>query len=117
MRFSKQREAVYSVLCQTDTHPDAVTIYHEAKKVLPTISLCTVYRNLDELCSLGKVRRIDLDDSTARYDANMQRHSHFVCYRCGRVLDVCAQEISSSCDVGSVERVEVTMYGICNDCL
>ncbi len=116
MRFSKQREVVYKVLCATDTHPDAAAVFEEARKVLPSISLATVYRNLDELCELGKVKRISVDGSAERFDAGMHAHAHFVCYRCHRVLDAGVPSVDVDCVCGKAERAEVMLYGICNNC-
>lgn len=115
MRFSKQREAVYKVLCATDTHPDASWVFAEVRKVMPSISLATVYRNLDELCSLGKVKRISVDGSAERFDAAMHAHAHFVCNECHRVLDAGVPTVEVDCPC-MVERAEVTLYGVCNDC-
>ena len=57
-RYSKQREAVYNLLSATDTHPTADWIYAEAKKVIPDISIATVYRNLRELVRNGMAKSI-----------------------------------------------------------
>ena len=48
-RYSKQRETIYDILMQDYTHPTVDTIYIEARKVIPDISLGTVYRNLNHL--------------------------------------------------------------------
>lgn len=117
MRFSKQREAVYAALCNTTTHPTAAQVYLQVKEVIPNISLGTVYRNLDELCAQGKVRRVDVEGSAERYDAKMCRHAHFVCTSCGSVIDCDLPTVEANCSVGRVLRAEVTLYGTCNECL
>ena len=44
-------------------HPTADYIYEVLKKELPSISLATVYRNLNQLAANGIIRRLDrLDD-------------------------------------------------------
>lgn len=117
MRFSKQREAVYSALCNTTTHPTAAQVYLQVKQVIPNVSLGTVYRNLDALVALGKVRRVNVEGSAERFDAKMCRHAHLVCTSCGRVFDCDLPKVDLSCSVGRVSRAEVTLYGTCNDCL
>ncbi len=116
MRFSKQRQVVYEVLCATTAHPDAATVFEEARKALPSISLATVYRNLDELCALGKVKRISVDGSAERFDAGMHAHAHFVCTECNRVLDAGVPTVQVDCDCGIANRAEVMLYGVCNNC-
>lgn len=116
MRYSKQRETVYGVLCNTKSHPDVSSIYSEAKKVLPSIGLGTVYRNLEELCSMNCVRRICAEGFAERFDANMICHAHFVCRSCGRIFDVESPLTESECVWGTVEKSDTMFYGVCNDC-
>jgi Fur family ferric uptake transcriptional regulator len=58
------------------------------RRRLPKISLGTVYRNLDLLAEAGKIQRLDLGGSEARFDADTDAHYHVRCVRCGRVDDV-----------------------------
>lgn len=116
MRYSKQREEVYKVLCQTDTHPDVAYVYKEVRKVIPKISLGTVYRNLEELCKAGRARKVSVEGSPERFDAKMQNHAHFVCASCGAVLDADLPKVDCSCNVGKVVRAEVMFYGVCEKC-
>ena len=53
MRKSQQREAVYSVIKSTTSHPDAYWVYEKAREIIPDISLGTVYRNLGQLAESG----------------------------------------------------------------
>lgn len=116
MRYSKQREVVYNVLCATDAHPDVSYIYREARKILPSISLGTVYRNLDELCLSKRAKRIGVEGSAERFDAKTHSHAHFVCTVCGMVLDVEEPTVAVECRHGDVERAEVMLYGVCEHC-
>ena len=116
MRYSKQREAVYQTLCNTTTHPDVQWIYTEVRKVMPHVSLGTVYRNLDELCLLGKIHRIGVEAGAERFDARMDTHAHLVCDVCGSVTDVEVDDYSVECSKQGVSRCEVMMYGICDKC-
>jgi len=48
-RNTKQRAVILDILKKGGYHPTAEAIYHEARKVIPNISLGTVYRNLNFL--------------------------------------------------------------------
>lgn len=113
MRFSKQREVVYAVLCQA-SHADVSRIYGEARKQMPKISLATVYRNLHELCAEGRAKRIDAGGSVV-FDARTCDHAHFVCTVCNAVSDAQA-EVHTKCCNGQILRSEVVLYGICPQC-
>ena len=53
--YSRQRETILQVLHSTDTHPTASAVYNEVRKVIPNISLGTVYRNLAALSEEGVI--------------------------------------------------------------
>lgn len=117
MRYSRQREAVYGVLRATTAHPDVSYIYKEVRKTMPSISLGTVYRNLDELCKAGRAKRIGVEGSAERFDARVEPHAHFVCTHCGEVCDIPCLQVKAECAGAKVERAEVMVYGICTKCL
>ena len=88
MRYSRQREEIYSCLLASEQHPSAEMIYTQLKEVLPELSLGTVYRNLKQLEEMGKVRRVTSHQGNERYDAICGDHVHFVCQNCGGITDV-----------------------------
>jgi len=88
IRRTRQREAILAALRATDSHPTADWIYDQIRRVMPTISLGTVYRNLRFLCECGKAQEIDMTGAHTRFDGNPENHYHFRCDNCGRVCDV-----------------------------
>lgn len=116
MRYSRQREAVYNVLASTTTHPEVQWIYNEARKIMPNISLGTVYRNLGELVSEGRAMRICVEGDSERYDARAYAHPHFACVVCGAVSDVDPDLVELSCKLDDVTRADIMLYGVCEKC-
>lgn len=116
MRYSKQREAVYDVLAATTTHPDVAWIYDGVRKVIPNISLGTVYRNLGELCDSGRAMRISVEGHSERFDARAYAHPHFACTCCGAVSDVNPSKVQLTVDLPDVRRADIMLYGICEKC-
>ena len=121
-RMTRQKRVIYDILCSTDTHPTADWIYQEARKQIPDISLGTVYRNLQVLLSDGKILELNYGKGQSRFDGNPEPHYHFVCEKCGRVLDfsmdappVPAEVLAAAPGKVLVHRLEC--YGICKDCL
>jgi Fe2+ or Zn2+ uptake regulation protein len=88
MRMSRQREAILRVVRDTDCHPTADWVYSEVKRIIPGISLGTVYRNLRLLSESGHVLMCDSGGGVMRYDGCTTAHYHFRCDRCGEVIDV-----------------------------
>ena len=52
-RWTKQKKTIIDVVYESEIHLTADEIYFEARKVLPKISLGTVYRDLMMLRDLG----------------------------------------------------------------
>jgi Fur family peroxide stress response transcriptional regulator len=122
-RGSKQREAILRILQSTDIHPTADWIYIEVKKVIPNISLGTVYRNLNLLRDEGLIREVIIQGSaSARYDANLEPHHHFVCVGCNSVYDLPSRGGNFNIDellAGrnfKVKFVKVDIFGLCDKC-
>ena len=86
-RMTKQRQVILEELRSVNNHPAADEIYERVRKRLPRISLGTVYRNLDVLCEMGEIQRLELSGPTKRYDGVPQKHYHIRCINCDRVDD------------------------------
>lgn len=88
MNYSKQRDEILKYLKSVYCHPTAETVYENVKVRIPNISLGTVYRNLDTLVTLGEIKKIKLSGLSDRFDGNISTHSHAICTKCGKVIDV-----------------------------
>lgn len=121
-RLTHQRLEVAREIARSDTHPDVETIYQGVQERVPTISLDTVYRTVATLAELGLVTRVDATAGAMRYDANLDRHHHFVCTRCGLIRDVYSLALDDieapeeTAGLGTVESVKVQLRGVCRDC-
>lgn len=85
-RYSRQRELIYQALCRTSEHPTAEMVYQTLKPDNPSLSLGTVYRNLNLLASEGLITRMPFP--VERYDADTSPHPHLSCRCCGGVSDL-----------------------------
>jgi Fur family transcriptional regulator, peroxide stress response regulator len=69
-------------------HPSADRVYERVRRVLPRISLGTVYRNLQRLADEGRIGVTHLEGRVARFDPTATAHDHFVCQACGGIEDL-----------------------------
>lgn len=121
-RMTKQRRLIYEILASTKSHPTAEWIYNEARKTMPAISLGTVYRNLQVLAAENQIIELNYGKGQSRFDAHTAPHYHFVCERCGAVMD-CPHmqplfEMEQISDApGEVHDYRLEFYGVCKDCL
>ncbi len=120
MKDSKQRDVVYTVVHNSYDHPDAETVLLRCKKIMPSINLATVYRNLKTLSNDGKIKKIELVGGD-RYDSTTHSHAHFRCKNCGAFFDIMEIpldkiEKTEYKGVGGVSFAEVTLSGLCTNC-
>lgn len=118
IRNTKQREVILDVVNKSDYHPNTYQVYLECRRVLPNISLGTVYRNLNNLVDEGLIKRIGTDMEHCRYDHKKKRHSHFVCKKCGKIIDVFENYFVDIQDIHGniVNDYDINFVGICLKC-
>ena len=73
IKYSRQREAIKHYLASTKEHPTADTVYLHVKEDFPSISLGTVYRNLNLLTDIGEA----IDRCRTAWRCNSYRRSTF----------------------------------------
>ncbi|EAJ5902438.1 peroxide-responsive transcriptional repressor PerR, partial [Campylobacter jejuni] len=69
-------------------HPNIDELYTEIKKEYPSISLATVYKNLNTLQEQGLVVEINVLNQKTCYDIYEEEHIHVVCAKCGGIEDL-----------------------------
>lgn len=122
VKYSRQREVIKDFLCTRRDHPTADMVYMNVRQQYPNISLGTVYRNLTLLTERGEIRKISVGDGVDHFDADTSPHNHFICKRCGSVIDLemeSIEHISESARQnfdGHIEGHVTYFYGICGDC-
>lgn len=120
--FSSKRNAIYNAICATDIHPSARRVYDALKPDFPDLSLGTVYRNIALFKDEGKVRVVCSVGGEERIDGDTSPHSHFVCDRCGAVIDVenqsqTADDFSDLAKGGFAVSGKYVLYcGLCPKC-
>jgi len=123
MKVTHQRMEIFRELAASAEHPDAETVYQQVRKRVSGISRDTVYRTLSTLENEGLVRRVEPLFESARYDANLNRHHHFVCTVCGMVSDFYSEALDSLPipksleSVGVVDSAQVQVRGTCSACM
>ena len=87
LKATPQRVAVLKELSKK-THPTMDEIYENIKKENPSISLATVYKNVNILRDTGLVIEINIPSKKMRYDYLATPHIHIICTNCGHVEDL-----------------------------
>ena len=88
LKVTPQRYAIYEMMIHTDSHPTVEEIYQAVQPKFPMLSLNTVYYTVASLREAGLIADVPVQDSAARFDANMDRHHHLVCLGCHKIEDL-----------------------------
>lgn len=120
MRYSRQRESVLHQVESLYTHPTAEEVYEQAVKECPSLSLGTVYRNLNSLVEAGLVRRVSIPGQADRFDHTLRWHGHLYCTVCGGVSDLVVDKESMekvlAHQTGEIRDCVLTLIGVCEQC-
>ena len=121
LKVTPQRQRIFGVLCDNESHPTAEAVHAEVAREMPTVSLRTVYRTLTELAAMGELGKLDLGGGSTRFDPSLEPHHHLVCESCGSVADLHADFTEVSVPAEEAEgfrttRTEIVFHGVCEPC-
>ena len=113
--------AIFNYLAGTESHPSPDEVYENIRVQLPSISLATVYKVLDQFHRQGFLRRVSTEGQVARYDARMEQHHHLICNHCGKIRDLGLDPDTSRPSLPEVadfriERSDILFHGLGRTC-
>ncbi|MFC2062489.1 Fur family transcriptional regulator [Chloroflexota bacterium] len=86
-RSTQQRQLIQDILQCADEHLDADKIYEQAHQRSPSISLSTIYRNLQLFKEMGLVEEHQFGSRRCYEPVPQAKHHHLICLGCGRVFE------------------------------
>jgi len=122
LRMTNQREIILRELKKSRRHLSADELYDIVKKVMPRISLATVYRNLEILSEAGLIGKLEISGRQKRFDFDVSDHDHIYCVVCHRVDNLnIERENVDSVQLGAAAGYSITGYrveiiGVCPEC-
>ncbi len=116
VKLTPQRLVIAQYLMETLEHPTAEDVLREVKDRLPVpLSRATVYNTLNALVQAGVIREVFTEPGRTRYDANVNKHHHFVDVKTGAIMDIpwdaVPQLPSKLQSKFKVHGYEITFYG------
>lgn len=119
-RQTKYCTAIVELL-EVAGHATNLELLTELRRTYPTLSATTVHRATHRLAARGKIAFAPpASDGSARYDANIKAHDHFLCSSCGLLKDTdikdqvvpILQAAIDGCNVSG----RLTISGLCKQC-
>ncbi len=122
LRMTNQREMILEELKNSNRHLSADELYEKVRRLVPRISLTTIYRNLEILTELGIVAKLQTGGRQKRFDYDVSEHDHIYCIICHRVDNISLQReripaIAPEQQIGyTVTGYRLEFAGICPRC-
>ncbi len=96
-------------------------LYEEVKEKFSSISLATIYKNINAMTKNMLLLEVKLPNEKSVFEIVKEKHSHLMCSRCGEVTDVeintdeMIKDISSKYNF-NVSQSDVVLSGVCQSC-
>ena len=119
LKITPQRLEILKYLDLHRTHPTVDEIYSALKKIHPSLSKTTVYNSVQILKKNNVIQSLTISSSELRYDFKQETHHHFLCTRCGNIIDIdisCPNAQKKVHGGHLVEEVHGYFKGICYTC-
>lgn len=96
-------------------------LYGELRESYPSLSLATIYKNIQHLQEAQLIKEVKIPDQKQKYEIRTTPHTHLICTHCGNIYDI-------ECDVGmlsvaieqqsgfQVEEPFIAFNGVCKKC-
>ncbi|MGX8833040.1 Fur family transcriptional regulator [Amedibacillus sp. YH-ame6] len=121
-KSSKQRDMIMDYMRGIDGHVTPEQVYQDLNKDGSSISLATVYRNLNILSEMNEIKKIAHPIEGYQYDKTCMPHYHLHCTKCDKILDLnipydeSLNEMITKKTGLQVNTHTMMVEGICEDC-
>lgn len=123
LKLTPQRLAILEIIDKS-RHITIENIFKKVKKSFPSISLATVYKNINTMYDEAHIiNRVQSTPSEIYYEITKERHSHFVCSNCDKIFDIhidvdsnINDKLLQNQDISQIDSYETIVRGVCSKC-
>jgi Fur family peroxide stress response transcriptional regulator len=118
-----QRYLIFQVVMSLGDNPTPEEVFEHVRRSIPSISLATIYKNIDTFVNHRMLRDISPNYGSRRVESASAPHDHFVCRICRRVFDIkkhtrlAAPAKSDLPEGAAFEYYLVELVGVCRSCV
>ena len=120
LKVTPQRLAILTNM-HSYGHIDIDSLYTEVKKQFSSISLATMYKNINLMIKNSLVKEVKLPLLKSRYEIRKKTHAHLLCTKCNEFEDI---PFPCTSLVGDIEKEtsykiddsEFIFSGLCQKC-
>lgn len=117
--MTRIQKAILNVVKSSKQHLSATQVYTILLKQFPSVSLGTVYRNLNQFADSKLIRRVTRSNSADYYEGNISPHDHSICICCGEMSDINIPDMKDFIEKRVGENIvsfDIVVNIICSKC-
>ncbi len=120
IKVTPQRLAIVELM-DINGHISVRDIFNKIKANFPSLSLATVYKNVNSMLDSSFIKELKITGQDSKYELAKEAHSHMICTKCEKVEDInletnllvsTAQKISNY----DIDESNVQLFGVCPEC-
>lgn len=120
LKVTPQRVAIVDELYHKG-HINIDDLYVSMLKKFPSISLATIYKNVNSMIEKFFISEVKIPNEKSVYELVKSEHSHLVCVSCKKIEDVIIDTTSVLNELNSisnftVNNTNVVFTGLCKEC-
>ena len=120
IKVTPQRLAIVELM-DIHGHISVRDIFAKIQANFPSLSLATVYKNINAMVENSFIKELKIVGQDAKYELIKEEHSHMICTQCGKVDDIQLETSDLVSDATKISRYNIDesniqFFGICPDC-
>ncbi|MBU1928127.1 transcriptional repressor [bacterium] len=120
LKATPQRLAITDILC-AHGHISIESLYDVMIKKFSSISLATIYKNINLMLENSFIQEVKLPNKKSVYELTKNSHSHIMCEKCGTIHDISIDLDAIVSSVSTLENFEIAkadlvLSGVCKNC-
>jgi len=120
LKATPQRLAITDIL-YTKGHISVEVLYEMMLKKFNSISLATIYKNINLMIENSFIQEVKIPNAKSVYELTKEEHSHLVCQKCNKVLDIkidLDSIVTQTSDAYhfNIKNSNLILSGLCQNC-
>ena len=102
-------------------HMNIDQLYSSLKEKFPSISLATIYKNINAMVDIFFLSEVKIPHQKSVYELTKAEHSHVVCSKCKSIVDIDLDvhkilDEAASLSHYTIKEDHIVFNGLCPDC-
>jgi Fur family peroxide stress response transcriptional regulator len=120
LKATPQRIEILTLI-ESFGHINIDTLYENIKHKYQSISLATIYKNINAMIKEKLLLEVKLPNQKSVYETIKHNHSHLLCNKCHNIIDIDVDINNIIDDISNknqfkIDKSDLVLSGICKNC-